>query len=155
MKEDFCLWFEQIKQRSVAVSEAYRMRLEKLWWANLCFVVLPAVSSTLAAILAAKAYQYQITVLCYSMPLVSFLAASSAVLTAVHKSLKCEEYQTECLRLSQAYQSIAIAADAAIFGAPAEHAAQHERLSNELKKLAAEAKAQVSTSFYSPKNTKG
>lgn len=34
MKEDFCLWFEQNKQRSVAVSEAYRMRLEKLWWAN-------------------------------------------------------------------------------------------------------------------------
>lgn len=155
MAEDYCLWFEHTKQRSIAFSEAYRIRLDRLWWANLFFVVLPAVSSAVAAILAAKEFQYQISILCYSMPLVSFLAALAAILTTVHKSLKCEEYQAECLKLSQAYQSIAIAADAAIFGPPSEYVSQYEILSNELRKLAAEAKAQVSTNFYSSDNTKG
>ncbi|WP_445367826.1 hypothetical protein ACH5Y9_23850 [Methylomonas sp. BW4-1] len=154
MKDDFCLWFEQTKQRSVALSEAYRIRLAWLWYANLCFVVLPAVSSTIAAVLAAKEEQYQISVFCYSMPLVSLLAGLAAVLTAIHKALKCEEYQAECLRLSQAYQSIAVAADAAIFGPATEYAAQHEHLASELRRLAADAKAQVSTNFYSPDNPK-
>ncbi|MDX8129056.1 hypothetical protein QLH52_17285 [Methylomonas sp. OY6] len=104
--------------------------------------------------MSAKEVQYQITVFCYSMPLVSFLAALAAVLTTIHKALKCEEYQAECLRLSQAYQSIAVAADAAFFGPAAEYAAQHERLASELRRLAADAKAQVSTNFYSPDNPK-
>jgi hypothetical protein len=39
------------------------------------------------------------------------LAGIAAFLTAFHKAFKCEEYQAECLRLSQAYRSIAIRAD--------------------------------------------
>ena len=34
----------------------------------------------------------------------------AAVLVSIHRAFRCEEYQAECLRLSQSYQSIAIRA---------------------------------------------
>jgi hypothetical protein len=101
---------EQMKAHATILSEAYRLRLVgRLWWANLMLVVLPAACATAAAITAVKARPY----------VAAWLAGGAAVLTAMHKALKCEEYQAECLRLGQAYQSIAIKVDSAISTAAA------------------------------------
>jgi hypothetical protein len=48
------------------------------------------------------------------------MAGAAAVLAAIHRALKCDEYQGECLRLNQAYQSIAIEADSAILSSEAQ-----------------------------------
>lgn len=138
-------WLEETKCRSIAISEAYRRQLDKLWWANLCFVVFPAVFSTAAAIFAALPNEKLFEI--FSLPLTSILAGSSAILIAVHKALKCEEYQAECLRLSQAYQSIAISADSALSGSEEERAIYQKRLTSELEDLSKNARAQVSTNF--------
>jgi len=138
-------WLEQTSFRATALSEAYRIRLDYLWWANLMFVVLPAIFSTCAAIFAALPNGKEHTF--FSMPVASLLAGGAAVLTAVHKALKCEEYQTECLRLSQAFQSLAIAAEAALAGTIEERVVEQKRLAGELENLTKNAKAQVSTNF--------
>jgi hypothetical protein len=86
-------------------SEAYRLRLVgRLWWANLIFMVLPATLATVAAVCAAGKYK----------DIAAWLAGGAAVLTAIHKTLKCDEYQAECLRLSRRYQGMATLADAAL-----------------------------------------
>ena len=84
-----------------------------------------------------------------SLPLASALSGGAAVLMAVHKALKCDEYQAECLRLSQAYQSIAVSADSALSGTEEKQYSQQERLTNKLEILAESAKAQVATSYVS------
>ena len=45
-------WLKDTRARCMQLSEAYRLELSRLWWANLMFVVLPAVCSTAAAIVA-------------------------------------------------------------------------------------------------------
>lgn len=101
----------EIEQQAKVLAEAYRLRLVgRLWWANLTFVVTPAVCATAAAIFAAGGAGMNADV---SKALAAGLAGLAAVLTAVHKSLKCEEYQAECLRLGPAYDAIAARADSA------------------------------------------
>ncbi|MCI0693836.1 hypothetical protein L0337_17745 [candidate division KSB1 bacterium] len=101
----------QIEREATVLAEAYRLRLVgRLWWANLMFVVLPAVFATAAAIFAAGPDPVPPAV---AAPLAASLAGFAAVLTAIHKALKCEEYQTECLRLGPAYEAIAIQAGSA------------------------------------------
>jgi hypothetical protein len=96
---------EQVRNRSRVRSEAYRLRLVgPLWWANVIFMALPASFATAAAVCAAGTYKN----------LGAWLAGAAAVLTVVHKTLKCDEYQAECLRLNQRYQSIATLADAVL-----------------------------------------
>ena len=73
-------------------------------------VVLPAVCATAAAIFAAGGVGMDSN---WSKFLAAGLAGLAAVLTAIHKSLKCEEYQAECLRLGPAYEGIAARADSA------------------------------------------
>ena len=136
-------WLEGTKLRAIALSEAYQLQLSKLWWANLMFVVLPATFSTAAAIFAALPPEKD------SLPVASILAGGAAVLMAIHKALKCDEYQAECLRLSQAYQSLAITAESALLGPEEERALHQKRLTNELEDLSKNAKAQVSTNFMS------
>ena len=46
-------------------------------------------------------------------PLAVILAGLAAVLSAIHKALKCDEYQAECARLGPAYKAIAILSDSA------------------------------------------
>ena len=105
---------QRIRAQATVLSEAYRLRLlGRLWWANLSLVVLPAALATAAAIFAARQDGNSAIMTSY---MAAWLAGGAAVLTAIHKALKCEEYQTECLRLSQAYQSIAIEADATLSG---------------------------------------
>src|ERR1035437_191570 len=89
---------EEVRRRATVRSEAYRLRLlGPLQWANLVFMVLPATLATAAAVFAAGP----------NNTLGAWLAGASAVLTVVHKTLKCDEYQAECLRLHQRYRSIA------------------------------------------------
>jgi hypothetical protein len=103
--------FKEIAQQARVLAEAYRLRVVgRLWWANLVFVVTPAVSATAAAIFAAGGAGIRADV---SKALAAGLAGLAAVLSAVHKSLKCEEYQAECLRLGPAYDGIAVRADSA------------------------------------------
>lgn len=103
--------FKDIEQQARILSDAYRRRLVgRLWWANLMFVVTPAVCATAAAIFAAGGAGIDAKV---SQALAAGLAGLAAVLSAVHKSLKCEEYQAECLRLGPAYDGIAELADSA------------------------------------------
>ena len=103
--------FKEIEQEARVLAEAYRLRVVgRLWWANLVFVVTPAVSATAAAIFAAGGAGIRADV---SKGLAAGLAGLAAVLSAVHKSLKCEEYQAECLRLGPAYDGIAVRAEAA------------------------------------------
>jgi hypothetical protein len=99
---------EWIRGKALVLSEAYRLRLVGiLWWANLLLVVTPAAAATAAAYFAGESagsnHHYLWT---------GILAGGAAVLVSIHKALKCEEYQAECLRLSQSYQSIAIRAAA-------------------------------------------
>ena len=137
-------WLKQTKSRALRLSEVYRLRLRGLWWANLVFVALPAIFSTSAAIFAALPNS-DIAIL--SLPLASVLAGSAAVLIAVHKALKCDEYQAECRRLSHDYQSVSIAADAALFGPIEDRTAQFDRIRNDLENLSKNASAQISTSY--------
>ena len=105
-------WLRAAGEEATVLSEAYRLRLVgKLWWANVVFVVVPAVFGTAAAALAAAASSTtssdnRLTVVA------AVLAGAAAVLTAVHKALNCDAYQAECLRLSQAFQSIRIRSEA-------------------------------------------
>lgn len=102
---------KEIEQQARVLAEAYRLRLVgRLSRANLMFVVTPAVCATAAAIFAAGGAGMPANV---SKSLAAGLAGLAAVLSAVHKSLKCEEYQAECLRLGSAYDAIAARADSA------------------------------------------
>jgi hypothetical protein len=96
---------DDVLRNSRVRSEAYRLRLVGLlWWANLLFMVLPAALATAAAVFAAT----------NNKGLTAGLAGAAAVLTAVHKTLKCDEYQAECLRLSQRYRGLATLAQSVI-----------------------------------------
>ncbi len=88
--------------------------------------MLPSVLATLAAIFAAKQAGASPSFGVYP-PLASLFAGGAAVLSAVHKSLKCDEYQAECLRLIQEYKSIAALAGAAL--------AQPDAEANDLKTI--------------------
>ncbi|MEK6324464.1 MAG: hypothetical protein AABN33_22720 [Acidobacteriota bacterium] len=103
--------FVEIEREATLLAEAYRLRLVgRLWWANLAFVVLPSVCAAAAAIFAAGGAGMNADV---AKALAAGLAGLAAVLSAVHKSLKCEEYQNECLRLGAAYDAIAARAASA------------------------------------------
>lgn len=106
-------WLMFVREEATVLSEAYRIRLVgRLWWANVFFVVLPAVFGTAAAALAAASSAGNdgsgVTLAA------AFLAGAAAVLTAVHKALQCDEYQAECLRLQRGYQGIRVRAEATL-----------------------------------------
>ena len=104
-------WLLFAREQATVLSEAYRLRLVgKLWWANVIFVVVPAVFGTAAAALAAASSTSSDG--SRTTLVAAFLAGGAAVLTAVHKALNCDEYQAECLRLSQGFQSIRIRSEA-------------------------------------------
>ena len=124
---------EEIKSQATVLSEAYRLRLTGLlWWANLAFVVLPAILAAAAAILAAHNEAPRL--------LAAGCAGAAAVLSAVHKSLKCDEYQAECLRLAPAFKSIAIKAASVVSSNADTHSAL-STLTKDYAELAGSAKA--------------
>lgn len=137
-------WLEETRARATLFSEAYRLALGRLWWANLIFVVAPAVLSTAAAIFAAlPAGSFQN----WLLPPASILAGSAAVLVAVHKALKCDEYQAECLRLSQFYQGISDAAGSALSQPESDRASIQKEIAKDLRNLTESVKARLATSI--------
>lgn len=140
---DSKMWLKLTSLRAKALSDAHKKQMDRLWWANLMFVVLPAVLSTAAAIFAALPGDKTI----FGLPLASAFAGVATILMAVHKALKCDEYQAECLRLSQEYQSKAIDADSAASRPEAESDEHQKRLTSELVELTKNAKAQVKRGF--------
>ena len=154
-------WLEATRADARITSEAYRLELSRLWWANLMFVVFPAVLSTAAAIVAAlpEAKAKDFVVFSISVPPASAFAGIAAILIAVHKALKCDEYQAECLRLAQFHQSVAISADAALSRPDDERSSHQARIANELEELTKSAKARLPTSIlrkahrHQPKKT--
>jgi hypothetical protein len=103
--------FIEIEREATILAEAYRLRLVgRLWWANLAFVVFPSVCAAAAAIFAAGGAGMNEDL---AKALAAGLAGLAAVLSAIHKSLKCEEYQNECLRLGAAYDAIVARAGSA------------------------------------------
>jgi hypothetical protein len=140
-------WLQATKARSGLISEAYRLELSRLWWANLMFVVVPAVLSTAAAIFAALPHDAagSLAIGTLSLPLASVFAGGAAILMAVHKALRCDEYQAECLRLAQLHQSIAISAGSALSRPDSERAAHQERIAAKLEEVTEGAKARLAT----------
>src|SRR5262245_28584 len=108
-------WLRTTRSRAASIADAYRSTLTWLWWANLLFVVVPAILSTAAAIVAAlpavRNREFDILGLGVGVPLASAFAGTAAILLAVHKALRCEEYQAECLRLAHSHQGIAMSAE--------------------------------------------
>jgi hypothetical protein len=140
-------WLHATKIRAELVAEAYRLALSRLWWANLMFVVFPAVLSTAAAIFAALPQDAagSLTLGTLSLPLASVFAGLAAILMAVHKALKCDEYQAECLRLAQVHQSIAISAGSALSRPESERAGHQQRIALKLEEVTEGAKARLAT----------
>jgi hypothetical protein len=145
--ENIDQWLTSTRAKATLISEGYRLALSRLWWANLMFVVVPAVLSTAAAVVAAlpenKAPDLQLGFL--SMPPASAFAGLAAVLLAIHKALKCDEHQTECQRLGQLHQAIAIQAGSALSRPEGERAAHQERIASRLEEITENAKARLST----------
>ena len=139
-------WLKQTSARAKALSHAHKHQLRRLWWVNLILVVSPAVLSTAAAVFGALPEDRQpFTVV--GLPAAAAFAGAAAILLAVHKALKCDDYQAECLRLSQEYQSKAIDADSANSRPVTELDGHQKRLTTELVELTKNAKAQVRRSF--------
>jgi len=82
-------WLERAESRAILLSEAYKMELRRLWWANLMFVAVPAVLSTAAAIVAAVTLPSGLSIFFVDVPFASVFAGLTAVLISVHKALKC------------------------------------------------------------------
>jgi hypothetical protein len=144
--EDINKWLAEANIRCARLSEAYRLELGILWWANLAFVVTPAVASTAAAVLAAvEPEKLGPFFTGWALPPASVLAGTAAILVAVHKSLKCEEYQAECLRLTQGYQALAEKAAAALSRPETERSKLQQDITNELTTLTASVKARLPT----------
>ena len=132
------------------LSEAYRLSLARLWWANLAFVVIPAVLSTSAAIFAAVPKEtLERFIGEWLLPPTSIMAGLAAVLIAVHKALKCDEYQAECLRLTQLFRAIADSAGSALSRPEVERASLQQEIAKELKQLTKSVKARLATSMIS------
>src|SRR5262245_33361415 len=139
MRNDIRL--KRAQARAEALSGAYQRELDELWFVNLLFVALPAVGSAAAAIVAALPNSQSVTVLW--LPLASALAGGSAVLISIHKALKCDEYQAECLRLSQAYGSLSLRSDFAQDKPEPRREMEHAAITRRLEILSRDAKAKL------------
>ena len=153
--EEINKWLEETRSHAKLLSEAYRLEMTRLWWANLMFVVFPAVFSTAAAILAAVP-EAKVGGLFggWLLPPASILAGLAAILVAVHKALKCDEYQAECLRLSQFYRSIAESAGSALSRPEHERPSHQEQIAKDLKQLTESVKALLPTRIISKAEAK-
>ena len=147
--DDIKEWLRQTEARATLVSEAYRLELSRLWWANLMFVVVPAVLSTAAAVVAAlpESKTKDFAIFSLAIPPAAAFAGVAAILVTIHKALKCDEYQAECQRLAQLHQSIAISASSALSRPEDERASHQERIARRLEDVTESAKARLSTAI--------
>jgi hypothetical protein len=135
-------WLAVAEQEATVQSMAYAERLTSLSWLNLATVLLPALLSTAAAVVGAMSQPPIVTRLA-ALPLATILSAAAAVFITFHKSLKCDEYQTECRRLSQEYKAFSLSAGAAL-ALPLEKLLDaHDRLSTQFAVVTKGANASV------------
>jgi hypothetical protein len=147
--EDINKWLEETQGRCARLSEGYRLELEQLWWANLTFVVAPAVASTAAAIIAAiPAGRLGSLFQGWFLPPASILAGLAAILVTVHKALKCDEFQAECIRLAQEFQTIAEMAAVALARPAEERLDAQASIGKELCLLVKNARARLPTRMW-------
>ena len=104
----------KLKERAFILGTAYQNGKDRFNLSNMFTLVLPAVLSSVVAIISAMKSPPDWFNVC-SIPLESILAGSAAILITIHKVLGCEEYQAECLRLSNIFRSIAQEAEIAIY----------------------------------------
>jgi hypothetical protein len=140
-------WLEDTEAEAALTAEAYRLELSRLWWAHLMFVVLPAVLSTAAAIVAAlpETKTKEFVIFSMSVPPASAFAGIAAILITVHKALKCDEYQAECLRLAQLHKAVAISAGSARARPEPERLSLQSKIAEKLETLTRDAKARLPT----------
>jgi hypothetical protein len=103
----------RLKERSFILGAAYQFGRDRFAYSNMITLVLPAILSSVVAIFAAISNPPDWFMI-GRIPLESILAGTAAILVTIHKVLNCEEYQAECLRLSNVFKSIAQEAEIAI-----------------------------------------
>jgi hypothetical protein len=128
-------WLNKNAIESRVTSRAFDDRLGFFWGLNLITVLLPAVFASAAALVpllpeASRTF--------LELPLAPALSISAALLVTLHKALKCDDFQAECRRLSQAHLAFAVAADAAVHLPETRIVQEYERLSVQLCALVAE-----------------
>ena len=104
----------KLKERAFILGTAYQSGRDRFDLSNMFTLVLPAVLASIVAVFSAIIDPPSWFEVC-SIPLVSILAGLAAVLITIHKVLGCEEYQAECLRLSNVFRSIAQEAEIATY----------------------------------------
>jgi hypothetical protein len=135
-------WVAEAEEGASVQSMAYADRLRILSSLNLFTVLMPALLATVSAVVGAIPKQPVVESLAH-LPLATVLSAAAAIFITFHKSLKCDDYQAECRRLSQAYKAFAVSAAAAL-ALPVEALPEgHERLSTQLAALTQGAMATV------------
>jgi hypothetical protein len=144
---------EQIESRAALLAKAYRRRLWWLWWANIFFVVVPAVLTAAAAVFAALNPPWKVHFI-IEMPIASVFAVLAGGLIAIHKVLKCDEHQAECLRLTQTYASIAVAARNALSLPGDKRREEQQRLGSKMESLVETAKVRLPGVFFKKLKTK-
>jgi hypothetical protein len=130
----------ELSLQAYELGKAWQLRRESFWWTNLATLVLPALLTTLVAIMSALPAFSEKRIA--GLPLTSVLAGTAAILVSVHMALKCEEYQAECLRLTGAYRGIAIDAEFALRSSR-DHKEELTRLSEKLASVTETASATI------------
>lgn len=133
---------EKLKERAFVLGVAHQCARERFTYSNVFTLVLPAVLSTAVAVMAAIPKASEEWILFESIPVTSVFAGLAAILVTIHKVLNCEEYQAECLRLSNIFKSIAQEAEISAYRSN-DHDIELTRLSEKLSLAIENAKATV------------
>ena len=131
----------KLKERAFILGVAYQYGRDRFAYSNIFTLVLPALLSAVVAVIAALSNPPNWFDL-GTIPGASVLAGLAAILVTLHKVLNCEEYQAECLRLSNVFKSIAQDAEIALYSS---RDLSHElsRLSNKFTEKIESARATV------------
>lgn len=143
-------WLNKQAIESRVTARAFDDRLGFFWYLNLVTALLPAVlagAATLVPLLP------EASPTLFDLPLAPLLSGTAVLLIAVHKALKCDDFQTECRRLGQGHLALAVAADAAVHLPENRIAHEFERLSVQLSELIKGAKASVPRSYIERANS--
>ncbi|BDM83086.1 hypothetical protein [Acaryochloris marina] len=97
-------FFKELSREAKYNSRIYQKRQNRLIAPNLITVLLPALLSTIVAIISGIEAYSKVDIA--GIPVASLLSGLSAILITIHRTLKCDEYQAECLRLANLYDSI-------------------------------------------------
>ena len=131
----------KLKERAFILGVVYQFGRDRFAYSNIFTLVLPAILSTIVAVFTALTNPPTFFDIC-SIPGESILAGLAAILVTIHKVLNCEEYQAECLRLSNVFKSIAQDAEISLYSSR-DLNCELSRLSDEFSLQIKNAKATV------------